>query len=112
MFLLHSSLTIGLIYLRYALPPKELWKWYEPYLEDDEEINPSADTTVQMTIGAFCVKLLTEMQYYGTTLNRIPVPIERKMQVMLLLLDEKKRRRKGNLRAEEDGGFSAGNYMT
>jgi pre-mRNA-splicing factor 38B len=46
--------------------------------------------------GEYCIKLLTDMQYFGTTLPRIPVPIERKMKVMLLLLDEKKRRRRTN----------------
>jgi pre-mRNA-splicing factor 38B len=100
--------AVGLLYLRYTCPPKDLWKWYEPFLEDEEEINPSADPSVSMTIGEFCVKLLTEMQYFGTTLPRIPVPIERKMKVMLLLLDEKKRRRRTNQRSQDLGLFCEG----
>ena len=51
------------------------------------------------------------MQYFGTTLPRIPVPIERKMKVMLLLLDEKKRRRTKNLRSQEDGKFRVGDKV-
>ena len=100
--------AMGFLYLRYTCPPKDLWKWYEPYLEDDEEIRPSTDTTISMTIGAYCIKLLTEMQYFGTTLPRIPVPIERKIKVMLLLLDEKKKRRKNNQRGKDLGAFQAG----
>ena len=100
--------AVGLLYLRYTCPPKDLWKWYEPFLEDEEEINPSADPSISMTVGEYCVKLLTDMQYFGTTLPRIPVPIERKMKVMLLLLDEKKRRRRTNQRPQELGLFCEG----
>lgn len=93
--------AIGFLYLRYTCSPADLWKWYEPYLEDCEEIQPSSDKAVKMTIGQYITKLLTEMQYYGTTLPRIPVPIERKIKVLLLLLDEKQRRRKQNLKVKE-----------
>lgn len=91
--------AIGFLYLRYTSPPTDLWQWFEPYLEDDEEIQPSSDKSVRMSMGSYCSKLLTDMQYYGTTLPRIPIPIERKMKVMLLLLEEKKRRRRANARS-------------
>ena len=100
--------AIGLLYLRYTCPPTDLWKWYEPYLEDSEQFSPGADKTAKMTIGEYCVKLLTDMQYYGTTLPRIPVPIERKMKVMLLLVEEKKKRRRANLRDQERGLYAPG----
>lgn len=100
--------AIGLLYLRYTCPPADLWKWYEPFLEDPEEFSPGADQNVKMTIGEYCVKLLMDMQYYGTTLPRIPVPIERKMKVMLLLLEEKKKRRRANARDKERGLFCKG----
>eukprot|EP01038_Epipyxis_sp_PR26KG_P007977 gene7977-10817_t len=103
--------AIGFLYLRYACSPTDLWKWYEPYLEDEEELHPSTDKSFTMTIGEFCIKLLTDMNYYNTTLPRIPVPIERKMKVMLLLLEEKKRRRRVNLRARESGAFADGDKV-
>lgn len=90
--------AIGFLYLRYVAPPADLWQWFAPYLEDVQEIQPASDKNLHMTIGAFCIKLLTEMQYFGTTLPRIPVPIERKFKVLLLLLDERKARRQQNLR--------------
>ena len=61
-----------------------------------------------MTVGAYAIKLLTDMQYFGTTLPRIPVPIERKMKVLLLLLTEKQKRRKSNMKAHEQGLFTKG----
>lgn len=100
--------AIGFLYLRYTCPPADLWKWFEPYLEDTEEFTPGADKSVKMTVGDYCIKLLTDMQYFGTTLPRIPVPIERKMKVMLLLLEEKKKRRRSNLRDKERGLYCVG----
>lgn len=74
--------AIGFLHLRYTAPPATLFGWFEPYLESDEEFSPSADETKRETIGAFCTSLLTNMNYYGTTLPRIPVPIERKIKVL------------------------------
>jgi pre-mRNA-splicing factor 38B len=67
-------------------------------LEEEEEFTPSSDPELKMTMGVYCIKLLTDMQYFGTTLPRIPVPIERKIKVMLLLLAEKQKRRSNNLK--------------
>lgn len=103
--------AVGLLYLRYTAPPTDLWKWFEPLIEDDEDIRPASDKSIHMTIGAYCIKLLTEMQYYGTTLPRIPVLIERKLKVLLLLLDEKKRRRVANRKLVQDGYFRVGSKV-
>jgi pre-mRNA-splicing factor 38B len=84
---------IGLLILRYICAPKDLYGYFEPYLEDDTMFSPSHDEAEQMTMGAYAIKLLTDMQYFGTTLPRIPVPIERKIKVLLLLLKEKQTRR-------------------
>jgi pre-mRNA-splicing factor 38B len=100
--------AIGLLYLRYCCPPKDMWNWYEPLLEDEEEFQPSPDPNLRMTIGEYAIKLLTDMKYYDTTLPRIPVPIERKFKVLLLLLSEKQKRRRGNMRSHEKGLLVAG----
>lgn len=99
--------AIGLLYLRYSCPPAELYEWYEPYLEDDEEFSPSSDGAV-VTIGAFAHRLLTDMQFYGTQLPRIPLLTERAIKVKLLLLVERQKRRKQNLRVFHNGGFAVG----
>lgn len=100
--------AIGFLYLRYACPPKDLWGWFEPYLEDDEEFCPSSDRSVSMTMGKYLIKLLTDMHYYNTQLPRIPVPTERKFKVLLLMLGEKQKRREANLRDEDRGKFCKG----
>jgi pre-mRNA-splicing factor 38B len=105
------SRAIGFLYLRYTCPPNELWKWFEPFLEDEEIFQPFSDKTISMTMGSYCIKLLTEMSYSGTTLPRIPVPIERKMKVLLLLLEDKKKRHQRNLRLKEQGHFKVGDKV-
>jgi PRP38 family len=30
--------AVGFLYLRYTCPPKEMWKWLEPYIDDQEEV--------------------------------------------------------------------------
>eukprot|EP00903_Cladosiphon_okamuranus_P018664 g17178.t1 len=89
--------AIGFLYLRYTCPPKELWGWLEPYMDDEEEFKPSP-TEGNMTMGQFVRKIISDMQYYGTMLPRIPVLIERKMKVQLLLHEEMKKREKANFR--------------
>lgn len=103
--------SMGLLFLRYCCPPKDLWSYFEPFLEDDEEFAPSPDEDLKMTMGEFCIKLLTDMQYFGTTLPRIPVPIERKIKVMLLLLQERQKRRRENARLQDLGKFSKGSKV-
>lgn len=102
---------MGLLFLRYCCPPKDLWAYFEPFLENEEEFAPSPDEDLKMTMGEFCIKLLTDMQYFGTTLPRIPVPIERKIKVMLLLLQERQRRRRDNIRLQDLGKFSKGSKV-
>lgn len=99
---------MGLLFLRYCCPPKDLWAYFESFLENTEVFAPSPDEELKMTLGEFCIKLLTDMQYFGTTLPRIPVPIERKIKVMLLLLQERQRRRRENARLQDLGKFSKG----
>ena len=100
--------AIGLLYVRYTVNPADIYAWFEPYLECEEEFSPSADESKRSTIAAFCLKLLTELNYFGTTLPRIPVPIERKIKVLLLLLEERKKRRRLNRKLLSRGHFGKG----
>lgn len=34
--------ALGFMYIRYTQPPGDLFDWYEPYLQDEEEIDPKA----------------------------------------------------------------------
>lgn len=100
--------AIGFLYLRYTCPPADLWKWFEPYLDDEMEIQPASDKSIHMTIGSYCIKLLTDMQYYGTPFPRIPVLTERKIKICLLLFEEKVKRREKNHRYESQGLLKPG----
>merc|ERR1712137_237816 len=45
----------GFLYLRYVCNPKELWHWFEPYLNDIEKFSPSSTTNglQRVTIGDY-----------------------------------------------------------
>ncbi len=87
--------ALGFLYLRYTINPKELWKWFEPYVEDEEEFSPGPGSP-KITMSKYVQSLIKDMHYHGTMLPRIPVPIERKMLVQLLLLEEKRKRAREN----------------
>lgn len=84
---------IGLLYLRYAADPANLWYWFEPYLYDEESAQVrqgQADTTV----GKYAQMLLNDLDYYGTRLPRLPLTIERQCKVKLLQAERVEERAK------------------
>ncbi|RLN46012.1 hypothetical protein BBJ29_003826 [Phytophthora kernoviae] len=89
--------VVGFLYLRFTCEPEELWTWFQPYLEDTEEFNASANPSLKTTIGEWLITLLEENNYFGTILPRIPKKIEDGIKVKLLLLSHKKERAKLNL---------------
>ncbi|KAI0228179.1 hypothetical protein LSAT2_021329 [Lamellibrachia satsuma] len=78
---------LGFMYIRYTQPPPDLWDWYEPYLEDEEEIDVKAGSGHIMTMGEMVKQWIGKLEWYGTLFPRIPVPIqkdiERKMKAHL-----------------------------
>ncbi|KAJ3164144.1 PRP38 pre-mRNA processing factor 38 domain-containing protein B [Geranomyces variabilis] len=76
--------ALGFLYLRYVGKPADLWSWYEPYFDDDEEFQvESGPKPRMMTMGRFILDLLTESKWLGTILPRIPVPIAREIEKKL-----------------------------
>jgi pre-mRNA-splicing factor 38B len=89
---------IGFLYLRYAGPPDQIWRWIEPYLYDDEELvveaaagkrggsgsgrDSSSSTT--KTVGEFVRNLFQSRDFFSTPLPRFPIQMERDLQVKLL----------------------------
>lgn len=78
---------LGLIFIRYTQPPKDLWKWFEPYLSDDEEVDPKAGGGLPMTIGEMVRMLLTKAEWFGTLFPRIPIPVQKEIDENLLAYD-------------------------
>ena len=99
---------IGFLYLRYAGHPKKIWGWVEPYLYDDEPITVAATSNKNRsqhgrqqqneTIGDFVRRLFSsERDYYGTMLPRLPIQVERELQVKLLFAEKIQDRAKKHL---------------
>jgi pre-mRNA-splicing factor 38B len=72
--------ALGFMYIRYTLPPKDLLEWYEPYLEDEEELDVKAGSGQTMTIGTMLRQWLVKLEWFSTLFPRIPVPIQQKIQ--------------------------------
>ncbi|CAD8103832.1 unnamed protein product [Paramecium sonneborni] len=87
---------LGLLYLRYALDPNFLWGWMRRFILDEQEFKPAKDETI--TIGDYCERLLTDLNYYNTRLPRIPQQIDTIIQAKILLSQEKRQRRNINQR--------------
>jgi len=74
---------IGFIYIRYTQPPKDLWEWYEEYLDDEEEIDVKAGGGHSMTVGDMIKHFLTKLEWYSTLFPRIPVPVQKEIKQKL-----------------------------
>lgn len=79
----------GFLYLRYASDPSGIWSWFEPFLYDDEPVQVAANSSKpEITVGSYVRSLLTDMNYHGTLLPRLPVAIERDVKVKLLQAEQ------------------------
>merc|ERR1712217_889555 len=73
--------AIGFLYLRYVCSPKELWDWFEPYLNIHEKFSPSpsgTNGTKEVTLGEFARDIVLTHNYFETLLPRFPEPLKRK----------------------------------
>ncbi|CAI4226985.1 unnamed protein product [Auanema sp. JU1783] len=70
---------LGFMYIRYTQPPADLWAWFEPYLDDEEEVDPKSGTGDPMTFAQIVKLMLTKLDWYGTLFPRIPVPIQKEI---------------------------------
>lgn len=101
--------AVGFLYLRYTCDPPQLFKWFEPYLFDDEPIQVRAskknthrgggrEGDTDHTIGSFVRMLLSSnsRDYCGTMLPRIPIEIERHIQVAVMSAEKLQKRADAN----------------
>lgn len=87
---------VGFLYLRYAVEPSSLWKWFEPYLYDEDSVQVTSSSS--KTLGQYVRDLLTEMSYVGTLLPRLPIAVERDLKCKLLLAEKVERRAREHMR--------------
>jgi len=84
---------VGLLYLRYAADPSSLWSWFEPYLHDEEPVQVRQGKA-ETTMGKYAQSLLSNLDYYGTRLPRLPLAVERQFKVKLLQAERMEERAK------------------
>ncbi|CAJ0954906.1 unnamed protein product, partial [Mesorhabditis belari] len=70
---------LGFLYVRFTQAPADLWSWFEPYFEDEEEIDPRSGGGDKMTFGNMVRLMLTKLDWYSTLFPRIPVPIQKQI---------------------------------
>lgn len=86
----------GFLYLRYVYPPDRLWKWFEPYLLDEEEFIVSVDKKQRMSVGEYVQSLLSSDKYFNTVLPRLPAKIKNICGARLLIINEHRARLRKN----------------
>lgn len=72
---------LGFMYIRYTQPPGDLWEWYEPYLDDEEEMDVKAGGGHVMSVGEMLRQWLTKLEWYSTLFPRIPVPVQKQIEI-------------------------------
>jgi len=93
--------AIGFLYLRFAGPPERLWELIAPYVHDEELVAiEKAATAREITMGEFVRELFQSREYCkgATTLPRLPIQVERELQVKLLEADQIAERAKQNFK--------------
>ncbi len=73
--------ALGFLFLRYACPPKDLWEWIAPWMKDAEEFSPTPNRGEIISMGDFVLSLVTQPQYHGSLLPRIPLTTKRNMML-------------------------------
>ena len=77
--------ALGFLFLRYACPPKDLWTWLAPWMKDSELFAPTPDRSDRVTVGEYVLSLVTQPQYHGSLLPRIPLTTKRNMMLKVRL---------------------------
>lgn len=88
---------VGMLFVRFGLPPEHLWPWLGEYTLDDQEFRPSKDSDSQMTIGQFVEDLLSQDKFYSVVLPRLPVPTRRLLQLKLAPITQYRKRARANM---------------
>jgi len=75
--------ALGFMYIRYCQPPADIWEWYEPFLDDEEEIDVKAGGGNILCIGEMLRQFMQKLDWYFALFPRIPVPIQKQIEAKL-----------------------------
>jgi pre-mRNA-splicing factor 38B len=89
---------VGFLYLRYACEPSQLLKWIQPYFFDDAKVRVRFHVKApEISIGYFVRSLFQDLDYFGTRLPRLPLIVERDLEVRLRQADQMEERAKKHI---------------
>ncbi|MCJ8744999.1 hypothetical protein PDJAM_G00125100 [Pangasius djambal] len=96
--------ALGFMYIRYTQPPADLIEWFEPFLDDEEELDVKAGGGCVMTIGEMLRSFLTKLEWFSTLFPRIPVPVQKTIDQQMKNRPRKPPQNEGK-EDEEDGDW-------
>lgn len=85
---------VGFLYLRYIVPPEQLWDKFEEFTLDDAKIDYGGGNTT--TVGEYIEDLLLKEKYFTTPLPRIPASVRRKLEEVLAPMPQYRKRHASN----------------
>lgn len=86
----------GLLFIRFGLPPEQLWPWLEEYVLDEEELKPTKESEFVTSVGEFVEGLLSQDRYYSIVLPRLPVSAKRQLEAKLAQVPQFRKRAQAN----------------
>ncbi|XP_065917455.1 pre-mRNA-splicing factor 38B-like [Dysidea avara] len=100
---------LGFLYIRYCQPPSDFTDWFEPYFDDDEEIDLKAGGGFQTTVGEMCKMMVSKLDWFGTLFPRIPVNLQKMFmekfkQERLSRMEEERQQQKEYTQADSGYG--------
>jgi pre-mRNA-splicing factor 38B len=93
--------ALALMYLRLCGDFKDLYSWFEPQFEDDEEFATSRGNKGMMKLGVFAKKLLTEQKHFTVLLPRIPVLVQKSINESI-----KEWNKQNGIRNDDDDNYN------
>lgn len=100
---------VGFLFVRFGLPPAQLWPWLGEYVLDNEVFSIQANNQDTTTVGEFVERLLIEERYFSIVYPRLPMAVKRKLQENLAPVPQYRKRGQANLDYADvyrDGGVA------
>lgn len=89
--------AVAILYIRFGLPPDQLWAWLGDYVLDNQELVISTSSQAKTTIGEFIERLLLEDMYYSIIMPRLPMSVKRQLQNKIAPVSQYRLRAEANL---------------
>mmetsp|Transcript_121222 Transcript_121222/g.343021 ORF Transcript_121222/g.343021 Transcript_121222/m.343021 type:complete len:728 (-) Transcript_121222:143-2326(-) len=88
---------VGFLFMRYSVPPEELWERLEEFILDDAKIFVrDGGKGLSTTIGEYIEGLLLKDKYLSTPLPRIPAAVRRRLEERIAPLKQYRKRTRAN----------------